>query len=103
MDYGEYWFLEIAIDAGIPIPFVDGSPRYLQSQWNLPCHGLDRSQVLDVLERLQAAGDIEVRGEDHRPIMLSREEFNQEIQLPRRGPGSKVYWLTPKGEHAGST
>jgi hypothetical protein len=97
MDYGEYWFLEIAVDAGIPIPFVDGSPEYLQSQWNLPWHELNRSQVLDVLERLQAAGDIEVRGDDQRPMILSREEFNQEIQLRRRGLGAKFYWLTTRG------
>jgi hypothetical protein len=97
MDYGEYWFLEIAIDGGIPFRFVDGSPRYLQEQWNLPWHELNRSQVLDVLERLQSAGDIAIRDEDNRPIGLSRDEMNEEIESRRRGPDVKMYWLTPQG------
>ena len=99
MEYGEFWILEGAVDCHVALRFVDGPRKFLEGHWNRAWHALDRTGVLDLLERLQAANAIVVLDEDDQPIVLSRDEFNREIERRRDDPQAfaRRYALTPSG------
>ena len=97
MEYGEFWLLEKAIGLWVPFRFVGGLRESLESQWNNPWHGMDRERLLDTLERLQTAGDIVIFDENDHTVVLSRNQFNEELTSGQRPPHAKVYGLTAKG------
>lgn len=100
---GEYWLLETVVSAGCPLCFVAvecyPKPEGMESMFNKPGHGLNRSQVVDTLDRLFKEGLIEARQND-RLRALTKEEIAAElieIPPPRDRRTLTSYWLTAKG------
>jgi hypothetical protein len=93
LTWGEYWLLDTAVRAWIPLRFLV-HPR-ITDQFNGPGHHLDERELVDALERLLDGGDILIRGQ-RRP---SRAELSAALVYVRGAPPRDplCYGLTAQG------
>jgi len=97
----EYWVLELAVTLRIPLAFLT-SDRFA-GLFNKRFDGFDRAELVSCLERLLAAGDIDVarEGEALQPDRAALEEaLDRPVPPPPRPASASLgpaYGLTPRG------
>jgi hypothetical protein len=104
----EYWLLETAIEAAIPLMFLEAEGysqnSSIEQMFNKPGHGIDRPEMIECLEGLLAEGLIEGWiGSEQRTFVPTKNEISaalSEWRAPRerlRAPSPLAYRLTQKG------
>ena len=99
---GEYWLLETAVDALIPISFLCAEnyskPDGIVAQFNKPGHGLKRNDLVATLTSLFSNGLLEPFREDE-PCAMSDKEIRSALDeewLAGNAP-NLLYGLTERG------
>jgi hypothetical protein len=99
---GEYWILETAVDAGIPLCFLSDEhyeePDGLELMFNKPGHGLDCDALVSTLTTLFQNGLIEAKRNDE-PCHLDESGIRDAIEekSPLNNPSCTYYRLKLHG------
>ncbi len=89
----EWLFLDLAVEDGVPLGRVWGSPHCFKERWNLPWYGLSREETARTIRDLHARGLIEW-------LPCSGTSENASLVIPSDADlfrSQHYYGLTPSG------
>jgi len=94
---GEYWILESAVEHAVPFCFL--AFEHVDWQFNKTGHGLDRSSLIETLDRLLRLGLIEARNQANEPRELDRDGVEAALDeyVSTRDAHRNYYELTAEG------